>query len=76
VQVTDDLGRSVVVTEAVVREQDGAVVVRNPRDETSSPAYDQANSSSAAASRSPLREPGQPARSPSADLFVPPPAQP
>jgi hypothetical protein len=76
VQVTDDLGRSVAVTEAVVREQDGSVVVRSPRSETASPAYDQANSSSAAASRSTLREPGQPARSPSADLFTPPPAQP
>jgi hypothetical protein len=76
VQVKDDLGRSVVVTEAVVREQDGDVVVRNPQAETSGPAYTQANSSSAAASRSTLREPGQPARSPSADLFLPPPAQP
>lgn len=76
VQVTDDLGRSVAVTEAVVREDDGDVVVRSPRAETASPAYEQANSSSSAASRSTLREPGQPARSPSADQFVPPPAQP
>ncbi len=76
VQVTDDMGRTVTVTEAVIREREGGVVVRTPRSDTSSPAYEQANSSSAAASRSTLREPGQPARSPSADLFVPPPAQP
>ncbi len=76
VQVTDDMGRSVGVTEAVVREREGGVVVRTPRSDTSSPAYDLANNSSAAASRSTLREPGQPAKSPSADLFVPAPAQP
>jgi hypothetical protein len=76
IQTTDDLGRTVSVTEVVLRDRDGQVVVRAARSDISTPSYQLANNSFTAASRSTLREPGQPAVSPSAELFLPPPAQP
>lgn len=76
VQATDNLGQTVTVTEVTVRDRDGRVLVRSAKADAESPAYRLANASSAAASRSTLREPGQPAKSPSAELFAPPAAQP
>lgn len=76
VQRTDDLGRNYTVTEVVLRDADGNVVVRSGRTDTSGQAYALASGSSSAASRTPLREPGQPALSPAAELFVPADAQP
>ncbi len=76
VQTTDDLGRTVSVIEVVLHDRDGRVVVRAARSDVGTPSYQLANNSFTAAARSTLREPGQPAVSPSADLFVPPPAQP
>lgn len=75
VQITDDLGRTETVSEVVLRAADGTVIVRTSRDDTKSPAYALASESASAASETPFRAPGQPAISPSADLFNPP-AQP
>lgn len=76
VQVQDDLGRSLTVSEVLLRSADGRVLVRTGREDTAREAYRQANASSAAASRATLGAPGQPALSPSAELFLPPEPQP
>ena len=76
VQRQDDLGRAYTVTEVLLRDPDGNVVVRSGRSDTSGQAFALANGSSSSASRTPLREPGQPATSPAAELFVPADAQP
>lgn len=76
VAVTDNLGRSTTVSEVILRDADGQVLVRTGREDTARQAYQLANGSAAAASRSTLRELGLPALSPSAGLFEPEDAQP
>lgn len=76
VPVTDNFGKEQVVTEVVVRTKDGSVVARSARADAADPAYQLASSSASQASKASLREPGQPAVSPSAALFPPADAQP
>lgn len=72
VPVTDELGRTMTVSEVVFRGPDGSLVVRLPRTETAGPAYAQADASATDPGRNTMRQPGsEPARSPSADLFRP-----
>lgn len=72
IPVTDDLGRTQIISEVILRGSDGSVVVRTSREDTQGPAYALASESASSASDTPLRAPGQPPVSPSAGLFDPP----
>lgn len=76
IQGQDAMGRAYTVTEVLLRDASGRVVVRTGRADTGGQAFILANGSSSAASKTPLREPGQPTSSPASELFVPTNAQP
>lgn len=76
VPVLDAFGKAQTVSEVVVRNRDGMVVARSGPSDTASPAYQQASVSASLASKTPLREPGQPTEGPASGMFTPPQAQP
>ncbi len=64
-------GQRTSVIRVVLRDADGQVIVRSEQGDESSLAYALASESAAAATTTPLRTPGEPASSPSAELFDP-----
>lgn len=76
VPVMDAFGKEQTVSEVVLRTREGTVIARSGPSDTASPAYQLASVSASQASKTPLREPGQPAESPASGMFTPPQAQP
>lgn len=76
ISATDQFGAKVTVAEVVLRDRDGAVLVRSSLEDSSSPAYELASSSASQAGKLEPRAPGQPAESASIALFPPADAQP
>ncbi|CAN0559794.1 unnamed protein product, partial [Laminaria digitata] len=59
------------VTRVVLRDRDGNIIVQTEQEDEASLAYTLASESASSASSTPLRAPGEPAISPSAELFAP-----
>lgn len=71
-EVENELGQTTVPMQVILRDTDGRVIVRTDLSDKGSPAYALATQSASDASGSMLRAPGEPAKSPAAELFKKP----